>query len=343
MKAIARSYFWWGGLDKDIETLGKSCQSCQANQSNPPLAPLHPWVWPEAPWKRIHVDFARPFQGHTFIIAVDTYLKWPEAVVMTTTTSEKTIEVLRAMFAQHGLPEQLVSDNGPQFTSTEFAEFLKGNQIKHIRSAPYHPASNGLAERFVRTMKRTLKSSVKERKSIHHRLVEFLFEYRATPHGTTNVSPSELFLKRNLRTRFDLMIPNTKGHVTAKQADQKQQHDKHTQLLSLFPGSLEMVRDYRGPIKWIPGVVIKKCGPVTYHVEIAKGRTVKRCIDQLRLRDSNTEAPLVTQEESNVLDNYQYPSPERDLPTQSSSVSECRYPQRVRRPPDRFVLNSNGQ
>ena len=140
----------------------------------------------------------------------------------------ETIEVLRSMFVQHGLPEQLVSDNGPQFTSTEFAEFLKGNQIKHIMSAPYHPASNGLAERFVQTMKRTLKASMKQGKSINHHLAEFLFEYRATPHGTTNVSPSELFLKRNLRTRFNLMIPNTKGHVIAKQADQKLQHDKHT-------------------------------------------------------------------------------------------------------------------
>ena len=99
MKAIARSYFWWGRLDKDIEKLGKSCQSCHANQSNPPIAPLHPWVWPEALWKRIHVDFAGPFQGHTFFITVDAYLKWPEAVVMTTITSEKTTEVLRAIFA----------------------------------------------------------------------------------------------------------------------------------------------------------------------------------------------------------------------------------------------------
>lgn len=181
--------------------------------SKPIKAPLHPWIWPEA---RIHVDFAGPFQGHNFFIAVDTYSKWPEAVVITSVTSEKTIEVLRSMFAQHGLPEHLVSNNGPQFTSTEFAKFLEGNRIKHILSAPYHPASNGLAERFVQTLKRTLTSSIKEGKTIHHRLAEFLFEYCAMPHGTTNVSPSELFLKRNIRTCFDLMIPDTRGQVTAK-------------------------------------------------------------------------------------------------------------------------------
>jgi len=62
MKAIARSYFWWTGLDKQIEELGKSCQ---ANQANPAAAPLHPWIWPDTPWKHIHVDFAGPYLGHS--------------------------------------------------------------------------------------------------------------------------------------------------------------------------------------------------------------------------------------------------------------------------------------
>ena len=66
MKALARSYFWWSGLDKAIEDLAKSCESCQAIKPNPPTAPLHPWVWPDTPWKRIHVDFAGPFQGKMF-------------------------------------------------------------------------------------------------------------------------------------------------------------------------------------------------------------------------------------------------------------------------------------
>ena len=161
---------------KDIEELGKSCQSCQANQSNPTVIPLHPWVWPDAPWKRIHVDFV--FSGSHLLYCGGCLLKMARS---SSTTSVKTIEVLRSMFAQHGLPEQLVSDNGPQFTSTEFAQFMEGNRIKHILSAPYHPSSNGLAERFVQTLKRTLKARVKEGKTIHHRLAEFLFEYRATP------------------------------------------------------------------------------------------------------------------------------------------------------------------
>ena len=92
-----------------------------------------------------------------FFIVVDAHSKWPEVIQMSTTTSQSTMEVLRSLFSYYGLPEQIVLDNGAQFTSDEFAHFMKVNGIKHIRSAPYHPASNGLAERFVQTFKRAMK------------------------------------------------------------------------------------------------------------------------------------------------------------------------------------------
>ena len=83
-----------------------------------------------------------------FLVAVDAHSKWPEIHIMKETMAAKTIEVLRKIFAAFGLPEQLVTDNGPQFVSDDFARFAKTNGIKHIRCAPYHPASNGLAERL---------------------------------------------------------------------------------------------------------------------------------------------------------------------------------------------------
>ena len=113
MKAIARSYMWWNGMDQDIERQAKTCQACQENRSNPPSAPLHIWQWPTAPLKRIHIDFAGPFQGKMFLIIVDAHSKWPEVIVMPSTTSQRTIEVLSTYFARYGLPEQLVTDNRP--------------------------------------------------------------------------------------------------------------------------------------------------------------------------------------------------------------------------------------
>ena len=77
---------------------------------------------------------------------VDAHRKWPEVRVMHSTTTQRTIEVLSEIFAIHGLPRVLVTDNDPQFTAKEFADFLKTNCIVHRTSAPYHPATNGLAQ-----------------------------------------------------------------------------------------------------------------------------------------------------------------------------------------------------
>ena len=93
------------------------------------------------------------------LIVIDAHSKWPEVIEMSTTTSQKTITELQRLFSMYGIPTQLVSDNGPQFTSEEFASFMKRNGIKHIRCAPYHPSSNGTAERFVQTFKKAVKAS----------------------------------------------------------------------------------------------------------------------------------------------------------------------------------------
>ena len=79
---------------------------------------------------------------------------------MKDTTTTKTIDVLRNIFSSYGIPEQLVTDNGPQFISDDFAMFVRMNGIKHIRCAPYHPATNGLVERFVQSLKAALKASL---------------------------------------------------------------------------------------------------------------------------------------------------------------------------------------
>jgi transposase InsO family protein len=105
--------------------MAKTCSGCQLIQNNPKNAPLHPWEWPARPWQRVHIDFAVPFLGTIFLIVVDAYSKWPEVVPMTTTSTTKTIEELRSMFARYGIPDQIVSDNGPQFIAAEFSVFVK--------------------------------------------------------------------------------------------------------------------------------------------------------------------------------------------------------------------------
>nr|XP_061835653.1 uncharacterized protein K02A2.6-like [Nerophis lumbriciformis] len=195
MKEMARSYFWWPSLDAAIEEKAKSCSACQKLRNLPQLAPLHPWDWPEEPWQRVHVDFAGPLENHMFLVVIDAHSKWPEVAVMKSTSSERTIEELRSIFSRNGLPQQLVSDNGPQLVSEEFKAFMEENGIQHIKSAPYHTATNGLAEKFVQALKKALKSSPSTQ-TLNRRLNAFLLAYRNAPHATTKVSPASAMFKR---------------------------------------------------------------------------------------------------------------------------------------------------
>jgi len=140
---------------------------------------------------------------------------------MRTTTTEKTLDVLRMLFARYGLPKELVTDNGPQFTSTVFTRCMQENGIRHSRSAPYHPATNGAAERVVQTFKNFLRAGKDDSGSHSQKLAQFLLVNRTTPHSTTGVPPAELFLKRSLRTRLDIMRPSVDDKVAAEQEKQK--------------------------------------------------------------------------------------------------------------------------
>lgn len=205
-----------------------------------------------------------------FLVLVDSQSKWLEVVPMKTTTSAKTIEVLRNLFASQGLPEEVVSDNGPQFTSGEFKQFLRSNGIKQTLVLAYHPASNGAAERAVQTVKAALLKQVlgegSQQLTLQRRLANFLLMYRSTPHAVTGVSPAELFLKRQLRTRFSLLKPSLARTVEERQLQQKVHHDKTTsKLRHLSPGDLVHVRNFReGKEKWLRATVVKRLGPVTY-------------------------------------------------------------------------------
>ena len=200
---------------------------------------------------------------------------------MKSTTAEKTIEVMRTLFGSYGIPEQLVSDNGTQFTSEDFAEFMRRNRIKHIRSTPYHPSTNGLVERFIQTFKRGLKATEQSGRSFNHRLVNFLFSYRTTPHSTTNRTPSSLFLKRELRTRLDLLQPDNSTRVGEKQAVQKLDHDSHARSREYKIGDNVMARNYGSGPKWEPGVIVERKGPLSYTAQLDSGILWHRHIDQL--------------------------------------------------------------
>ena len=205
MKGIARSIAWWPGLDKNIEETVRSVHSANNIRRH---QHYHYYTHGSGLTDPGHIC-TMIMLGHSkyFLVLVDAHSKWMEVLIVPSTSTSCTIQKLRGIFATHGLPETLVSDNATCFTSSEFKEFVTRNGIRHITSAPYLPATNGLAERAVQTFKSALKkTSVAE---IETQLSRFLFRYRNTPHSTTGTSPAELLLGRRPRSLLTLMQPNT--------------------------------------------------------------------------------------------------------------------------------------
>ena len=296
MKSMARVYVWWPGIDREIEALVRGCESCSQSRDCPQMAPLHPWEYPRNPWQRLHVDFAGPFCAKMWLIVVDARTKWPEVIPMETITTTKTVQALRAMFAHWGLPEQIVSDNGPQFTSEEFKQFCGLNGIRHVLVAPYHPRSNGEAERFVKTFKLAFRAMKGE--DLLKRLDQFLFSYRNTPHTTTGYSPAQLLLGRRLRSKLDLLVPRVESKVEAAQQGQMKYHDVKAKARTFDAGQSVWAQNYRPGEKWLPGVVMERVGPVSYRVEV-QGQVWRRHVDQLlqreeRVGDSPMSDPVIS-------------------------------------------------
>ena len=154
-----------------------------------------------------------------FLIMIDAYSKWMEVFPTTRSTTQVTIESLRKAFSVHGPPDVIVSDNATCFVSDEFKKFMSLNGIKHVTSAPYHPASNGLAERAVQIFKNGMKKQ--GHGSIETKVSRFLLSYRTTVQATTGVTPSMLLMNRELKTKMDFLRPNLREMVESKQNNQQ--------------------------------------------------------------------------------------------------------------------------
>ena len=282
MKMFARNYVWWPKLDQDLESKVQRCVACQSKRHSPAKAPLHPWEYPKRPWSRIHMDYAGPYQGKILLVIVDAFTKWLEVHVMNSSTAEATVEKLRTTFATFGIPETVVSDNGTCFVSEVFQTFMSRNGIRHIKVAPKHPASNGLAERSVQSVKEGLNKMTTG--SLETKLARFLFKYRNIPHSTTGKSPTELLFGRKVRTHLDHLHPDEAKAVEEQQLKQKVYHDRHAKDRQVNVGDPVYVTNFSSGPCWLPGVVVNKSGPVSFVVKLLDDRTVRRHQDHVRAR-----------------------------------------------------------
>lgn len=279
MKALARCFVFWPGIDADIQAKVADCPQCQQAQKSPTKVCLSSWPTPDRPWFRAHADFAGPLNGVWYFIVIDAFSKWPEVYTMKTTTTQATIRALREMTARHGCMEKLVTDNGPQFTSALFADYCKSEGIEHITTAPYMPMSNGLAERFVDTLKRAL-TKAKDPEEI---LFTFLRGYRATPNSRVpnGLSPAEILFGRRLRLPLTTVLPPLTGPQDRDVAMERQFNVKHGARDRLFKEGEAVQFRQKPNSEWRTGVIIEAVGKVIYTVR-HNNRVVRVHANQLR-------------------------------------------------------------
>lgn len=316
IKSLARSYVWWPTIEKDIEALCKNCNICNTFRQSP-VKSIKPWPIEMTPWTRIHIDFLGPIFGNKYIVIVDSFSKWLEVFKMNITTAQTTLTCLRQLFARFGLPKIIVTDNGPPFFSFEFSKFMKENGINHIFSPPYHPESNGQAENSVKTIKLALKKAYEEKRNLDVALSTFLLHYRNSDHATTGTSPALLMFKRKLRTKLDLILPDTNTILQTKaekqRKDAKQVFDVRQKVL---------VKDYSTSNlgKWKNGTIISRRGGTVYDVVVD---------DQIHKRHSDQIIKSETMEPSHESNNEK-DTETAELALSSSSTVEPRYNLRPR-------------
>ena len=246
----------------------KSCSECCKVQ-NQRAEPLIPSTLPKLPWQKVGTDLFE-WKKHTYLLIVDYYSRFIEISQLNRTTAEDVILHTKSIYARHGIPEVVVSDNGPQYSAEAYARFAREYQFEHITSSPHYPQSNGQAECAVQTVKCLLKKEGDPYLA--------LLSYRATL-LQSEFSPSELFMSGKLRTSVPVtrevlkpQVPHLSSvrerderHITRQQSNYNSRH-----------GARELTPLNPGETVWIPdreqeATITQEAGTRSYEVQTSDG------------------------------------------------------------------------
>ncbi|XP_056109383.1 uncharacterized protein K02A2.6-like [Rhinichthys klamathensis goyatoka] len=277
-KERARDIIYWPGMSDEIEKMVSQCATCNTHRNSHTKEPLISHAVPDRPWAKVGTDLFQ-HNGSEYLMCVDYYSKFPEIAKLNDTTSRGVILAMKSLFARHGIPDVVISDNGPQYASREFKCFADNWEFEHKTSSPRYAQSNGQAERMIQTIKRMLTKSQDENGDPYVALLE----YRNTPLDGIGLSPAQLLMGRRLKAKLPtsskLLTPKGCEKVQEKlkqrQSKQKFYYDKNTKLLpEISPG--DKVRVQQGQI-WNPATVLKKHdSPRSYVLCTPDGRIYRR-------------------------------------------------------------------
>ena len=222
-KALIREKIWFPGIDSMVEKTIRSCNACQANTPSLDREPLKMSTLPSKPWSEISTDFGQvPGTLSYFMVISDDFSRYPVVETVDNLTARAVLPVLDKVLGEFGIPDVIKSDNGPPFNSRAFSDFATAKGFKHRKITPLWPRANAEAERFMKTVKKTMKASITQGKSWKQDLHAFLLNYRATPHCSTGIPPATIMFGRDIHTT----LPQHDPDVNYDNVRSKDQHSK---------------------------------------------------------------------------------------------------------------------
>ena len=273
-KRRARTAVYWPGINADIDRMVSSCETCLKHQAKQPKEPMTITDLPEEPWQKVGTDLFH-LDGKNYLLMIDYLSNYPEMALFPSMSATCVITHMKSVFARHGIPQIVYSDNGPCYSCKEFQSFAEEYDFKHVTSSPLYAQSNGKAEKGVHIVKQLLKKA----KDSNSDPYLALLSYRASPleHG---MSPAELLMGRRLRTT----LPNIAKQKWHKEVRQKQKRLQKRQKVNYDKASRSLaplarhdtVRLEDCNIWSKKATVLEEVSPRSYTVRTEDGQILRR-------------------------------------------------------------------
>jgi transposase InsO family protein len=346
----ARECLYWPGMTQEIKDHLACCDICRSMDTQQAKETLIHHNVPGTPWSKVGTDLFT-VNSREYLMTVDYYSGFFEIDYLPDTTSVAVIKKLKVHFARYGIPEIVISDNGPQYMSEEFHRFSQSWDFEHYTSSPGHQQANGKAEASVKIAKRLMKKCEKAGSDVYAALLD----YRNTPSPGHETSPAQRCLGRRTRAflpmSHNLLKPSygSENSKILKQRQQKQaeQYNKSAKdLPPLEEEDIVRIKPYSKHSEWIKGQVTRRLDERSYEIT-AGDRTLRRNRVDLRkskeapptvLTDNTTPTPLVTPPTTSTtaqpIAPQQPKSPTKAVKTPEKAATSVAKPKDIAKPKD---------
>ena len=360
---MIRNKYWFPSMNIQIENIVQSCFNCQLATNTPHTEPAKMTKLPQKPWETVELDFCGPFpNGEYAMVLTDQFSRYPEVEFTRSIAIAPIRERLKKIFATHGVPNIVQTDNGPPFNSQEFTHFAAEVGFKHKPVTPYHPKAQGQIESFNKLVNKIAAIAKQEHSNIHEATYDMLQAYRSTPHPGTKTTPYELLMNRRVRTKLDhYPVETSPKETTVRQHDEKykerakKEHDRRhrAKKYQLKPGDAVIIKrekKKKGQTPYEPNVYIVTTikGSMVTAKRVKDEKTKCRDISRFKLlktlkhptTDDQPIPPTVTippatesqsMEKDQVIDQQALPSEDQNPPEDEQQGRQPREPRRSRR------------